>query len=220
MSGSPRAGCLPRVGGALALDFANSVSGRGTARQIENLLDYEDLLRWAVFNEVLTAEAAENLTARSSADERAAAFAQTVRLRELLHRVFDPIARREPADAAALQELAEQGHAAWQGASLVPAGGRFAWRFPAPDRSAAALLQPIVRSALEVLTRHDLGRLKACPGLHCGWLFLDATKNASRVWCEMEVCGIRAKLRQRATVRAARKGASAAASGSATERSG
>ena len=36
-------------------------------------------------------------------------------------------------------------------------------------------------------------RLKACPWHTCHWAFYDNTKNASGVWCTMEVCGNRAK---------------------------
>jgi predicted RNA-binding Zn ribbon-like protein len=40
----------------------------------------------------------------------------------------------------------------------------------------------------------DLSRTKRCEGKECGWLFFDATKNKSRRWCEMRVCGNRAKV--------------------------
>jgi hypothetical protein len=43
LSSSPRAGRLPRIGGALALDFCNTSTGRGTDRHVEHLFDYEDL---------------------------------------------------------------------------------------------------------------------------------------------------------------------------------
>jgi predicted RNA-binding Zn ribbon-like protein len=36
-------------------------------------------------------------------------------------------------------------------------------------------------------------RLKACPWHTCHWAFYDNTKNASGVWCNMAVCGNRAK---------------------------
>jgi predicted RNA-binding Zn ribbon-like protein len=39
-------------------------------------------------------------------------------------------------------------------------------------------------------------RVRECRGEHCGWLFLDLTKNRSRRWCEMEVCGSRAKMQR------------------------
>jgi predicted RNA-binding Zn ribbon-like protein len=40
------------------------------------------------------------------------------------------------------------------------------------------------------------GRVKACPGPHCGWLFYDASKNRSRQWCSMAICGNRVKSRE------------------------
>lgn len=198
MSSSHRAGCLPRIGGALALDFANSTTGRGTDHFVEHLFDYEDLLRWSVFDEVLTPEAAAVLQARVSPDEQTSAFAAAMRVRALLNAVFDALAHGRPAETRALDTLADLAKEAWRTAVLRSAGPAYAWRFEPPDARPDGLLGPILRSAVEVLTRRDLSRLKACPGEHCGWVFLDLTKNGARVWCEMEVCGTRAKLRKRA----------------------
>lgn len=38
-------------------------------------------------------------------------------------------------------------------------------------------------------------RLKVCPELSCQWAFLDTSKNRSRTWCTMRVCGNRSKTR-------------------------
>jgi len=38
-------------------------------------------------------------------------------------------------------------------------------------------------------------RLKACPNDRCHWLFFDHSRNGSRTWCSMGVCGSRAKMR-------------------------
>jgi predicted RNA-binding Zn ribbon-like protein len=38
-------------------------------------------------------------------------------------------------------------------------------------------------------------RLKACPAETCQWAFYDASRNRSAVWCDMRVCGNRAKVR-------------------------
>jgi predicted RNA-binding Zn ribbon-like protein len=38
-------------------------------------------------------------------------------------------------------------------------------------------------------------RVKACPQSDCQWAFLDQSRNRSRRWCSMEVCGNRAKTR-------------------------
>jgi predicted RNA-binding Zn ribbon-like protein len=38
-------------------------------------------------------------------------------------------------------------------------------------------------------------RLKACPAEDCQWAFFDRSRNRSRTWCSMEVCGNRSKTR-------------------------
>ena len=39
-------------------------------------------------------------------------------------------------------------------------------------------------------------RLKACPADDCRYAFYDRSRNRSAVWCDMKVCGNRAKVRQ------------------------
>jgi predicted RNA-binding Zn ribbon-like protein len=39
-------------------------------------------------------------------------------------------------------------------------------------------------------------RLKACPGVHCGWAFYDHSRNRSGSWCSMSICGSRSKVRE------------------------
>jgi predicted RNA-binding Zn ribbon-like protein len=38
-------------------------------------------------------------------------------------------------------------------------------------------------------------RLKACRSDSCRWAFIDNARNLSRQWCDMAVCGNRAKAR-------------------------
>ena len=59
-----------------------------------------------------------------------------------------------------------------------------------------AALGPIALAAVELFTEGDFSRIKECGGHACGWLFYDASKNNRRRWCEMEVCGNRAKQRR------------------------
>ena len=46
-------------------------------------------------------------------------------------------------------------------------------------------------SALSLLGGSVISRLRICP--NCGWLFADRSRNASRLWCDMAVCGNRRK---------------------------
>lgn len=55
-----------------------------------------------------------------------------------------------------------------------------------------ARLLAIMAAAQE---RGEWSRLKVCPAEDCLWAFYDRSRNRSRSWCSMEVCGNRAKTR-------------------------
>jgi predicted RNA-binding Zn ribbon-like protein len=54
-------------------------------------------------------------------------------------------------------------------------------------------LARILARVLEADATGEWRRMKSCPGEHCGWLFYDASRNASSTWCSMSICGNRAK---------------------------
>jgi predicted RNA-binding Zn ribbon-like protein len=56
----------------------------------------------------------------------------------------------------------------------------------------AELLAIIQRAAVD----GSLARLKVCADHECRWAFYDQSKNRSRSWCNMAVCGNRAKARE------------------------
>ncbi|HEY6630588.1 MAG TPA: CGNR zinc finger domain-containing protein, partial [Rhizobiaceae bacterium] len=49
-------------------------------------------------------------------------------------------------------------------------------------------------SALSLLAGEAWKRIRICG--NCRWLFLDRSRNASRLWCDMSVCGNRHKARR------------------------
>jgi predicted RNA-binding Zn ribbon-like protein len=60
-----------------------------------------------------------------------------------------------------------------------------------PLDAAGAILLASVRLA----DAGDWPRIKLCAAETCRWAFLDESRNRSRSWCSMEVCGNRAKAR-------------------------
>jgi predicted RNA-binding Zn ribbon-like protein len=54
----------------------------------------------------------------------------------------------------------------------------------------------LVRSALDVLTRNDVSRLKECANPDCSWMFYDESLNRSRRWCQTNVCGNMVRVRE------------------------
>lgn len=174
-----RAGSLALIGGALALDFCNTCAGRGGARYQEQLRAPTDVLAWAAH-----AGLAVPAVAPSGLLERALA------LRETVHGLM--LARIAGCGADA-RDLAAEHLACLAEARLEPDGGGYHWRWRG---GAAAVLGPVALSAVALLTR-PAGRLRQCAGPDCGWLFLDTSRNGARRWCEMAVCGNRAKQRRR-----------------------
>lgn len=67
----------------------------------------------------------------------------------------------------------------------------------APARAGLSGFEARLLLAIERL--QSLGawpRLKACTDEGCRWAFYDATRNHSRTWCSMDVCGNREKTRR------------------------
>ena len=57
----------------------------------------------------------------------------------------------------------------------------------------ASLLIRVVDSAADALILGELARVRRCADPRCARVFLDATKNGRRRWCDMTACGNRAK---------------------------
>jgi predicted RNA-binding Zn ribbon-like protein len=194
-----RAGSLPLVGGVLALDFCNTTSGRGTDGRLEHLQAAEHVLMWARHAGVLDADAEARLRRRCGADARLGKrlLERALDLRDAIYRADAALANGQPVDQADLDAIATAHASCLAKGRLTTKDGGFGWTWNAQDTPEEAVLGPIAASAMMVLAAADRARLKQCPGHQCGWLFLDTTKASNRRWCEMEVCGNRAKQKRR-----------------------
>ena len=122
---------------------------------------------------------------------------RAIDVREALYRLFLAVAIGGVADPADLSTLNEAYGAAMAHARVIAESERFAWGWASDRYGLDRVLWPVARSAAELLTSEELRRVKACGDREgCGWLFLDTSKNSSRRWCSMEVCGTQAKLRR------------------------
>lgn len=184
------------IAGTPCLDFANTVTGlRGTDKEAEHLHGYGDLLSWAAQAALLTPDRARELqqTAGQSSARPAQVLARSVALREAIYAIFSALAAKEKAPAAALDLLNDEVVEAMTNARIVRKSGGFDWELPADACGLFLPLHAIARDAAELLTSRHLKEVRECSLETCGWLFLDETRNHSRQWCEMSVCGNRAK---------------------------
>jgi predicted RNA-binding Zn ribbon-like protein len=66
-------------------------------------------------------------------------------------------------------------------------------RFEPTRRGVDGVIGRILGAVATAATEGTWARLKACRAPDCAWAFVDSTRNHSRRWCSMAVCGNRAK---------------------------
>lgn len=184
-------------GGRLCLDFANTM-GASRAHPKEYLLSYGHLVAWGRQADILTDQEAHHLIAESHRrpEEAARTLRHAIELRETIYRIFSAIIDKgapQHADLAVLNDALSRAMTHLR--VSTPAGG-FAWEW-APDPEALdRMLWPVIQSAADVLHSGEVTHVGRCGGRDCDWLFLDASRNHSRRWCDMRDCGNRAKARR------------------------
>ena len=185
-------------GGRLCLDFANTVGDRGTDQPSEHLGSYGDFIAWAEQAGATTARAARGLLRAAGVQPARArqVLADAIRLREALYRVFAAVASGRTPRAPDLAIVNAALPAAFEHSRLVPSPGGFTLAADVGDGDLAAPLTPVVRSAVDLLVSPEVDRIRTCAAAACAWLFLDATKNRARRWCDMKTCGNREKVRR------------------------
>jgi predicted RNA-binding Zn ribbon-like protein len=186
-------------GGQLAIDFTNTVGNRGDAPE-EHLRTFGDLMAWAEARGVLTRAGAQRLRRATASRTGAArtALADALVVREALYRVIAAAAASRPpasGDLAIVNAHVGKTFSRMQWADqrsrleLTDDGARTA-------SMAGAILRPVIRAAVELLTSDEIARVRMCADDSCAWLFLDTTRNRTRRWCDMKVCGNRSKVRR------------------------
>ncbi len=186
------------TGANLALDFANTLGDRPTPRPRERLADYGRLLAWGRQTGVLSRE--QSLRLARSAARRPAAAARALRrataLRETLFAAFSAVARGREVPPAALADLNAALPGALAALRVVREGRRYAWTRSGGEPDLDVVLHAVAHAAADLLASGPLERVRECPGRGCAWLFLDQSRNGTRRWCDMSVCGNRAKARR------------------------
>jgi predicted RNA-binding Zn ribbon-like protein len=183
-------------GDGLCLDFANTLSWRGTMHPAEELTGFLPLLGWLEGkggHDVKMLKSARTWFAKEPAKAERL-FADAITLREAIYRLFASTASGEAvlapdletvnaalADAPARQKLAAR-----------DIGWEIEWR----GISAPTLLAPVLWSAADLILTRERKCIRQCANEKCLYLFIDESKSSTRRWCDMSSCGNRAKARR------------------------
>lgn len=197
------------IAGALSLEFANTIHNSRAEDKGEELHEISDLLLWAKEVGLLSSTDHDRLAAHYDRHRReaAAALAKATAVRDLLLSIFVGIANGRSVSLRHLSEL----NSALARIPGVLRVHKHSDRIETSWTSAADGLQQvlfaILTSAAELLASDRVGRIRECASADCTWLFVDVSRNRSRRWCDMSVCGNRMKVRryyQRANAQSSR----------------
>ena len=185
------------IAGHVALDFVNTLDNRcDPERSVDLLPTYSELVAFAGQYGLVNPAQARLLLAAASERQAKLVLDRAIRLREALYQLFLAAisGERPPSEDietlnASLSEARSRRQLSWDRKDFV-------WRYRGFPDQPASPIWPIAEAAAELLSSGDRARIRECSNETCRWLFLDQSKNHSRRWCDMSVCGNRAKARR------------------------
>lgn len=185
------------VGGRLCLDFCNTHGSRSGAPE-ERFPSYPDVVGWGWRAGVLNAEEAARLDRLATRNPTGAlaVWERALKLRSALQGLFTATALGKRVRPAWLEALNEELASAMARSQVLPTDSGFTWVWAQGGKALDSMLWPVARSAADLLTAGLLSSIRVCEGRDCGWLFLDTSRNRTRRWCDMKICGNRAKARR------------------------
>src|SRR5262245_14282184 len=152
-----RAGDISLLGGALCLDFANTVDWRTSYKPEEILTSYRDLIEWSRHVGIADGRRAARLMRRATSHEplAAAALEQAIELRESIYQVFSAVADARPPARRQLERFNRALSALIARARITPDQNHFVWGYM--DQNALdSILWPVAWSAAQLLTSEEV----------------------------------------------------------------
>jgi predicted RNA-binding Zn ribbon-like protein len=185
------------VGGNAALDLVNTVSGWNFDPE-DWVPDIDGFLAWARTCGVLDQEEqrAAARHARNSPPAAERVLASMKELRFALRGLVNALEHRRPAQPSDLSVIDEWRRRLAVSEHVIARRDKIDFTI---SRDISALDLPGLRvtaASLSLLKDFPAARIKTCAAPDCGWKFMDQSKNRSRRWCDMAVCGNLAKARQ------------------------
>jgi predicted RNA-binding Zn ribbon-like protein len=193
---------LPIVAGNLALDFANTIDDPLGPQRFDHVADYRNLAAWSQRTGTVSAQSSATLLHLAEDHPRhAESIVQRGKdLRAAINETFGAIVEGHSPETG-WEQLRPFLTEALQHAAVRSSSRNLSLVWDSSELGAP--LWPVAEAAYRLLVGPEIQRLKRCVG--CPWLFIDRSKNYSRRWCSMEICGTDEKMRRYVTKRAERR---------------
>lgn len=181
------------VGAHPCLDLINTqLMVKGEPRDL--LENFDDLSSWLRQANLLTASQSKLARNHLNNEEAASLLERAKIFRATLRVVAERIAAGKAVPDSAI-DTTNQFLAQRPGYTiLVRTKDGFKRQFHSMAIQQVELLAPIVEAASDLLSSDRLCLIKKCANAACILYFLDTTKNHTRNWCSMQMCGNRMKV--------------------------
>ena len=181
------------VGNDRCLDFINT-EVRANDQSLDLLTEFDDVLAWLAQGNILDAEEAKALGKRwAGKPEAEKTLRQARELRVILRLMVERITHGKSVPQIAIEAINDLLRNQVGYTELRRAKGNFEKRYHLNFDDPRRLLIPLAESATDLLCYADFSLIKQCENPACVLYFYDTTKNHTRRWCSMSMCGNRAK---------------------------
>jgi predicted RNA-binding Zn ribbon-like protein len=197
MQSGPHERAFQLIAGDPALDLVNSLDWRfRDSGPEEKIAGYDDLLHFAEQSRLLTPKLAKVLRRGTSVFSGNHVVEEARALREALSDLLYSGLDRRNSSAASLQTLERFFRQAREQTRLVRDGARLKWEWAGAEAKPEFPVWLLTRAASRLLLSENVQQVRACANPECRWLFMDTSKNHTRRWCDMKLCGNRMKARR------------------------
>ena len=173
------------VGNHPGLDLVNTEAVDARGDRLELVTDVAELVDWATAAELIDADLAEPCRAAGERRAHVSCWTGSVGCAAPCVASSNPPTMQAPMPSMRL----------WLRSRCGSGTGPATASTTAPLDAAEPLdrLRLAIATAALEATRLDRSRVRRCGNERCVLLYFDTTKNRSRRWCDMAVCGNRAK---------------------------
>lgn len=185
------------IGGHPALDLVNTLDWRFRESGAEELLsEYSDLVCFVEQSGLMSTKEARRLVRDVPESKSGRVLAAARELREATAEILYSALEGKDPRAPVVRRLQEYVNEAKQHEELRWNGSKVVSELPESPASADSPLWKLSLSVAEFVTSDQMSMLRQCGNAECRWLFVDTSKNHTRRWCDMKICGNRMKARR------------------------
>lgn len=174
--------------GDRSLDFINTANFHGTSAHQEWFQSETDVFKWA---SLLSLEGVD------SVPKNDISLHQLLELREAMYRVTFRLVNGLNDKKDDMKIITKWLKCANQSLELTYLDRENQFMKELKDVSGLKkIAYMVVLSFSDLITSKQVQKVKQCSSKRCEWFFIDKTKNQSKQWCTMQICGNREKAKR------------------------